>query len=498
MSKVCHFLHLSLPLIILMISYLAISPIPTLAVQEFDYKGVILSADQDIKPITIETKSVNFTITAPMNNFFDPNIKYLSLVWKNSDNGGTYACFPPNGLKDSRGGLYFPAQVSPTGNLLTITFFDSKGCTGNLGTYHIKVFSGNETIFPDYRFEIEQLGGGKVGLKAINSNLGPTDTPQVMLLNAREKSQYELWWEGSGVFVLNLPDQTYPKQNDNILLDIPKEGIDFSTPGIKTLCMEIGRDVAPFTDRSMMPNIKCRFSVEFNFQSVVLPTSPPQTAPPDGSPNQCELYAAHVPEPAKSDSLSAGLQNVKPNQKYTIKLTGEGKDISIDAQANGRGWVSGNLIDHIDIGSYTVTIVDPAEGDKVLCTRDFKVTEKGSDKEAAKFCLGDKCAVVGKNADCSDARGPALKTAIGCIHTGAAELAKDVMTFVIGISGGLAFLMMLMGAFQILSSADNPDTLKAGRERLTSGVLGLLLVIFAILLFQIIGIGILNIPGLNK
>ncbi|MBI2020450.1 hypothetical protein HYS94_03425, partial [Candidatus Daviesbacteria bacterium] len=57
------------------------------------------------------------------------------------------------------------------------------------------------------------------------------------------------------------------------------------------------------------------------------------------------------------------------------------------------------------------------------------------------------------------------------------------------------FLMMLLGAFQMLTSAGNPETLAAGRERLTSAVIGLLFVIFSILLLQIIGMNILNIPG---
>ena len=69
------------------------------------------------------------------------------------------------------------------------------------------------------------------------------------------------------------------------------------------------------------------------------------------------------------------------------------------------------------------------------------------------------------------------------------------MTFVIGIGGGVAFLMMLLGAFQMMTSAGNPETLNAGKERLTSAVIGLLMVIFAVLLLQIIGWGILKIPG---
>lgn len=95
-------------------------------------------------------------------------------------------------------------------------------------------------------------------------------------------------------------------------------------------------------------------------------------------------------------------------------------------------------------------------------------------------------------------RGPAFKTAIGCIHTSPAELVKDLMKFVVGIGGGLAFLMMLLGAFQMLTSAGNPETLNAGKDRLTSAVIGLLLVIFSILLLQIIGVGILNLPEFGK
>lgn len=106
------------------------------------------------------------------------------------------------------------------------------------------------------------------------------------------------------------------------------------------------------------------------------------------------------------------------------------------------------------------------------------------------------CAEGGGNTSCTtDQSNPAVNTAIGCIHTNPAEFAKDSLRFIIGIAGGLAFLMMLLGAFQMLTSAGNPETLNAGKERLTSAIIGLLFVIFAVLLLQIIGAGILNIPG---
>lgn len=97
-----------------------------------------------------------------------------------------------------------------------------------------------------------------------------------------------------------------------------------------------------------------------------------------------------------------------------------------------------------------------------------------------------------------DLNNPGIATAIGCIHTNPAEFVKDFLTFAIGISGGLAFLMMLLGVFGMLTSAGNPDSLNAGRERLTNAIIGLLFVIFSVLLMQIIGFDILKIPGFGR
>lgn len=172
------------------------------------------------------------------------------------------------------------------------------------------------------------------------------------------------------------------------------------------------------------------------------------------------------------------------------------------------------------VGTYTVTIrracplaetncpLDPLWPQRLQCTPiAFTVGPKGSDTGGqlppGSNIIPPPCA--GQGSDCSSAGGqpcsssdltnPGIITAIGCIHTNPVAFVKDFMTFIIGISGGLAFLMMLLGAFQMLTSAGNPETLNAGRERLTSAVIGLLFVIFAVLLLQIIGFGILKIPG---
>lgn len=94
-----------------------------------------------------------------------------------------------------------------------------------------------------------------------------------------------------------------------------------------------------------------------------------------------------------------------------------------------------------------------------------------------------------------DSNNPGVSTAIGCVHTSPLAFVKDFLGFITAFAGGIAFLMMLAGAFQMVTSAGNPDILNTGRERFTNAVIGLLLVIFAILLMQIIGFGILRIPG---
>lgn len=110
---------------------------------------------------------------------------------------------------------------------------------------------------------------------------------------------------------------------------------------------------------------------------------------------------------------------------------------------------------------------------------------------------GPNC-TSGAGQSCGSLSNPGISTAIGCIHTKPAELVKDIMTFLLGSGGGVAFLMMVFGAFQMMTSSGNPETLNAGRSRLTSAVIGLLFIIFAVLFLQIIGVDILNLPGFER
>lgn len=72
---------------------------------------------------------------------------------------------------------------------------------------------------------------------------------------------------------------------------------------------------------------------------------------------------------------------------------------------------------------------------------------------------------------------------------------SSILKWAVGIGGGIAFLLILYAGFMIMTSAGNPERLKAGQELITSAISGLILLIFSIFILKFIGIDIL---GLNS
>ena len=88
-----------------------------------------------------------------------------------------------------------------------------------------------------------------------------------------------------------------------------------------------------------------------------------------------------------------------------------------------------------------------------------------------------------------------LNTAIGCIPiltTNKEDFLSFVLKWAVGIGGGIAFLLIVYAGFMIMTSAGNPERLKAGQELLTSAISGLILLIFSVVILKIIGVDILG------
>jgi len=97
-----------------------------------------------------------------------------------------------------------------------------------------------------------------------------------------------------------------------------------------------------------------------------------------------------------------------------------------------------------------------------------------------------------------------IQTALGCINTNflpttnnpGGSFITSVLRLSVGLGGGIALLLMLYGTFIVTTSAGIPDKLKAGREIITSAIVGLIFIILSIFLMQLIGVSILGLPGL--
>jgi hypothetical protein len=93
--------------------------------------------------------------------------------------------------------------------------------------------------------------------------------------------------------------------------------------------------------------------------------------------------------------------------------------------------------------------------------------------------------------------GGCIQTAIGCIDPTPSGLFTKFFSIGIGIAGGIAFLLIVFGGFQIITSAGNPERLNEGKEVVTSAIAGLLMIIFSVFLLKIIGVNILGLPGFS-
>lgn len=94
--------------------------------------------------------------------------------------------------------------------------------------------------------------------------------------------------------------------------------------------------------------------------------------------------------------------------------------------------------------------------------------------------------------------GDCVQTAIGCIPFTASGFVEKLFPLFISFGGAIAFLLILFGGVQMMTSAGNPEKLAGGKELIVSAITGLLLIIFSIFILRIIGYDILHIPGFGN
>lgn len=91
-----------------------------------------------------------------------------------------------------------------------------------------------------------------------------------------------------------------------------------------------------------------------------------------------------------------------------------------------------------------------------------------------------------------------VQTALGCIDTSLKDgnFAGSLLDIILGLSGGIALLLILFGIFVITTSGGIPDKLNKGKQIVTAAVEGLVFILLSFVLLHFIGVQLLGIPGL--
>ena len=107
------------------------------------------------------------------------------------------------------------------------------------------------------------------------------------------------------------------------------------------------------------------------------------------------------------------------------------------------------------------------------------------------------CPVTGKTDKGVDIH--TCDTAIGQINaTDAISLIGVVFKYVVSVAGIGAILLLLLGAYKIILSRGDKEKLHEARDTITSAILGLVFIILSLVILQIIGVSILQIPGFEQ
>lgn len=135
-----------------------------------------------------------------------------------------------------------------------------------------------------------------------------------------------------------------------------------------------------------------------------------------------------------------------------------------------------------------------SEFNKML--NDCNKIKSPTEKNACKSC------VLGydeSSANCAETKNVnGVWTALGCIKTNPQSFVQTFVNgWLIGVAGGLVFIILLYVAFLYMTSRGNPEKLKKAREYLNSALMGLALIIFSVLILQLFGVHILKLPGFN-
>jgi hypothetical protein len=90
-----------------------------------------------------------------------------------------------------------------------------------------------------------------------------------------------------------------------------------------------------------------------------------------------------------------------------------------------------------------------------------------------------------------------INTAIGCLPLEKKALTEVLLNWSVGLSGGIAFILLIIAAIQITTAQGNPKQVASGQGLLTASVMGLVLISLSVVLLNFLGVNVLGLSGLG-
>jgi len=90
-----------------------------------------------------------------------------------------------------------------------------------------------------------------------------------------------------------------------------------------------------------------------------------------------------------------------------------------------------------------------------------------------------------------------MLTDFGCIPDDPVGFVAKFYGIGLGMIVGIAFLFIIWGGYQVMTSKGNPNKLQDGKTYIIYSIIGILLAVFGFVFIRVIAVDILRIPGFN-
>ena len=90
-----------------------------------------------------------------------------------------------------------------------------------------------------------------------------------------------------------------------------------------------------------------------------------------------------------------------------------------------------------------------------------------------------------------------IYTAFGCLEYDAYQLISSLLILLTRVAGGIGLILLIFSGFQFVTAGGDPKKVQAGKELLTSTLVGISLILLSVVILNFIGVNVLGLSNLG-